>query len=215
MLIRCLTLILGLFLSLTLSAGSALAHPHVQVKARAELVFDASGNFTAIRHIWEFDELYSAFATTGLAKNPKGQVTAEALAELAKVNVESLNEFEFFSFGKSAGRKLAFAEPNEYRLEDNGKLLTLYFTLPLKAPAPGKTVTVEVFDPSYYVAFAFEPGNAVSLDGAAAGCKLTVKRPSDGVAAKARSLGETYAQSLSADAGLASQIENRVLVACP
>ena len=206
---------LGLILALLAGAGAASAHPHVMVGAKAEILYDAQGNFTGIRHIWTFDELYSAFATTGLAKGKDGKIETSALDELAKVNVESLNEFEFFSYGKSAGKKLKFAEPVNYKLEDNGKVLTLHFTLPLQQPAPGKTVALEVYDPSYYVAFAFDAGEAVKLNGAPHGCKLTVKRPNDGVAAKARSLGETYAQALTADAGLSSQIENRVLVVCP
>jgi ABC-type uncharacterized transport system substrate-binding protein len=47
-----------------LLAGStaALAHPHVWVAARSEVVFDAEGRILGLRNAWEFDEMYSACA---------------------------------------------------------------------------------------------------------------------------------------------------------
>src|SRR5271170_5995366 len=70
-------------------AAPALAHPHVWVTAQEAVVFDAQGQIAAIRHAWVFDDMYSAFATQGLAKD--GQLaTQEQLAPLAKTNVESL-----------------------------------------------------------------------------------------------------------------------------
>ena len=207
----------GLFAALlaALAPALALAHPHVTVEARAEILYDGQGNFIAIRHSWKFDEMYSAFASAGLAKDTDGKTSAEALAELAKVNIESLEEFGYFTVAKIGGKKALFSEPREYRVEDDGKLLTLHLVLPLKQPVPGKTVALEIFDPSYYVAFEFAKGEAVKLEGAPQGCKLTVRRPNDGVASRARTLGETFAQALGAQPDMAQQIENRVLVACP
>ena len=77
------------------SLNPAWAHPHVWVTARAQMMFDASGKVTALRHFWTFDEAYSAFQVQGLGTDGK-LPTREQLAALAKVNVESLAEFGFF-----------------------------------------------------------------------------------------------------------------------
>ena len=56
-------------------------------------------------------------------------------------------------------------------------MLTLYFTLPLKTPVKAKALALEVFDPTYFVDFAFAEKDPVSLVGAPAGCQMTLPRP--------------------------------------
>src|SRR5690348_12685207 len=73
------------------------AHPHVFVDARAEILFDGQGRMTAIRHVWEFDRAFSAFASQGLDKDGDGVLSAKELAPLAKTNVTSLNYYGFFT----------------------------------------------------------------------------------------------------------------------
>ena len=64
----------------------------------SELVYAPDGAITGIRHDWTFDDMFSAFATQGLASKVKGQFTREELAPLAKVNVESLKEYDYFTY---------------------------------------------------------------------------------------------------------------------
>ena len=91
-------------------AENAAAHPHVWVSARAQVIFGAKGEIEAIRHAWTFDEMYSAFVTEGQGKD--GQLmTKEELAPLAKTNVESLAEFDFFTYAKVANAKIEFGTP--------------------------------------------------------------------------------------------------------
>jgi ABC-type uncharacterized transport system substrate-binding protein len=113
-----------------LAAGAfpALAHPHVLITGKSELVFGKEGAISAVRYAWTFDEFFSEFATQGLDKNKDGVLSRDELAELAKINVESLKEFEYFTVGKSGPGKLEFGDPVDYWLEFKDKLLTLYFT---------------------------------------------------------------------------------------
>src|SRR4029079_11020926 len=84
---------------LFLAAGSlAQAHPHVWVTMQTELVYAPDGSITGIRHAWSFDDMFSTFATQGLESKEKGKFTREELEPLAKVNVESLKEFGYFTF---------------------------------------------------------------------------------------------------------------------
>ena len=80
-------------LALIAAGAPARAHPHVWVAVRSEVVFGPDGKISGVRHAWEFDEMYSAFAVQGLGKNGRPP-TREELAPLAKTNVESLAEFE-------------------------------------------------------------------------------------------------------------------------
>ena len=47
---------------------SASAHPHVWITVKSQIAFNHDGKVSAVVHDWVFDEMYSAFATQGLAK---------------------------------------------------------------------------------------------------------------------------------------------------
>ncbi|HEY4775577.1 MAG TPA: DUF1007 family protein, partial [Xanthobacteraceae bacterium] len=161
------------------AATAAAAHPHVWVTVRSEVVYGADGAATGVRHAWQFDDMFSAFATQGIETKRKGVFTREELAPLAEVNVTSLKEFDFFTYAKANGKKTAFAAPVDYWLEFEGDVLTLRFTLPFKAPVKAQTLDIEVYDPSYYVDFAFADKDPVALSKAPEACKLTLVRPSE------------------------------------
>ncbi len=61
------TAALGFALGLA-GAAPATAHPHVWVTVKSELAFTSDGKVAAVVHDWVFDEMYSSFATQGLAK---------------------------------------------------------------------------------------------------------------------------------------------------
>ena len=137
----------------------ASAHPHVWVVVKSEVLFGADGKITGLRHAWTFDEMYSAFATQGFGTDGKPP-TPEELQPLAKTNVESLAEFDFFTFAKHGGEKPEFGDPIDYSIdEDTNKIITLHFTLPLKTPVDArKPFSFQVYDPTYFVSCAFEKG---------------------------------------------------------
>jgi ABC-type uncharacterized transport system substrate-binding protein len=196
-----------------LAAPAALAHPHVWVIMKSEVAYAPDGSVTGVRHAWTFDDMFSTFATQGLEQKTKGQFTREELAPLAEVNMTSLKEFEYFSYGKADGKKVPFAEPRDYWLEYKDSVLTLHFTLPLSAPMKAKAFSVEVYDPSYYVDFAFADGDAVKLAGAPGACKLAVHKPQEMTVAQGQKLGEAFFNNLSNNWG--AQFANRVTVTCP
>ena len=70
-----------------------MAHPHVWIVSQSEVVFDAEGKFIGFRHTWTFDPAYSAFAVAGLDTHKDGKPDPDKLAELAKTNVASSEEW--------------------------------------------------------------------------------------------------------------------------
>ena len=129
-------------------AAPALAHPHVFVTSRTEILYDASGAVKALRHRWSFDEAYSAYMVQGLDKNGDGKLTSDELAELAKVNMESLPDVGFFTIAKANGKAQEFGTPGEASLSYENKILTLTYTLPLKTPATAnRSFGIEIGDP--------------------------------------------------------------------
>jgi ABC-type uncharacterized transport system substrate-binding protein len=195
-----------------LACASALAHPHVWVTMTSELVYAPDGAVTAVRQAWTFDDMYSEFAVQGLESKEKGVFTREELAPLAEVNVTSLKEFDYFTYAKASGKKTPFVDPTDYWLEYRDSLLTLHFTLSLKAPVKTPALVVEIYDPSYFIDFAFADDVPVKLSGAPAQCKFNLHKPTDGEVSSAKRLDE----AMFADAtNYGAMFANKVSVICP
>ena len=192
------------------------AHPHVFITTHETVVFDKEGRVTAVEHAWTFDEYYTAFLEQGLDKGPDGRYSRETLAGLAKTNTEGLVDAEYFTFIKANGRNVKFNAPQLYWLEDDGKQLTLHFTLPLTEPVkPSKAFVMRVYDPTYFVAFdPAEGADVVKLKGEKQGCTLLVRKPPQNNTLKQAlaALDVTQQPNLE-DAGAA--FADSILVACP
>src|SRR6516225_11383349 len=95
------------FAGLLTWCSAACAHPHVWVTVKSDLVYGQDGSVTAVRHAWTFDDMFSTFATQGIEGKKKGEFTRQEIAPLAAVNVDSLKEYDFFTFAKANGKPVA------------------------------------------------------------------------------------------------------------
>lgn len=198
---------------LALGVTAAQAHPHVFVTAKSEIVYAADGTITGVRHAWSFDDSFSAYATQGLDQKTKGVFTREELSDLAKTNVESLKEYDYFTDAKSAAGKERFVDPVDYYLDFKDSVLTLHFVLPFKAPVKSKTLSLEIADPTYFVDFSFAEKDPVSLAGAPASCKLEVTRPSQGSSALQKFSEQSFLSG--AVPNLGGAVSTKASVTCP
>jgi ABC-type uncharacterized transport system substrate-binding protein len=201
------------------TAGVAQAHPHVWVTMNSELVYAPDGSVTGVRHAWAFDDMFSAFATQGIETKQKGVFTREELAPLAQVNVDSLKDFDYFTFARANGKKAPFNGPTDYWLEYKKDVLVLHFTLPFKSPVKAQRLEVDVYDPTYFVDFALAEKDPVKLVNAPSQCKLTVVQPTDaGASANANAnapVNEEFFNSLDASSSWGAQFANKISVTCP
>ncbi|MGH6831727.1 MAG: DUF1007 family protein [Methyloceanibacter sp.] len=200
-------------------ASAATAHPHVWATVRSEMVFGPDHRITGIRHAWTFDEFYTAMAVQGLDTNGDGVYSKEELQPLAQVNVESLKEFDYFTFvrlGKDE-KPLKLKEPVDYSVDYDKTVLTLHFTLPLETPldTQAQEVAVDVYDPSFFVAFGFATDAPVKLSGTPLpGCTAEVQKPDPDSAADAKDLSEAFFSQLGPNSNFGSQFAQTAIVKC-
>ena len=208
--------ILLLALLTLVSTAPAYAHPHVWVTMKSEVIYAPDGTVTGVRHAWSFDDMFSAFATQGLESKEKGKFTREELAPIAKVNVESLKEYDYFTYATADGVKVPMTDPlPDFYLDYEDQILTLNFTIPLKTPVKAKKFNVDIFDPTIFVDFSFEKkGSPVKLIGAPAGCKLDVALPREMTFAEGKKLAEIPADQPNTTMAFGAEFANKILVNC-
>ena len=194
----------------------ASAHPHVTVETEAHLVFDAQGQVVGLEHAWTFDEMYSSFALQGLDTNRDGQYSREELAELTKINVENLAQQKFFTVMRHERRFVSFGTPRDAWGEVKDGKLVLHFTAPIATPfkGAGRPMTVEIYDPDFFVAFTPAEGEPMRLVSAPAECRIDYTAPRGG-AANPGTLSESFFQSLNSSANFGQQFAGKFTVLCP
>jgi ABC-type uncharacterized transport system substrate-binding protein len=176
--------------------AKAWAHPHVWVTVETNVVQDKD-RFTALQHKWTFDEYYTAAATEELHKNSDGQYDRDQLAELAKINVDGLKEFGYFTYTVLSDQPVKLGDPRDYRIEYSNGALSLVFTLPFDPPLvaqPGNDLTILILDPTYFIAFEFAKTDPVRLSGSGSqSCKPAIAELAEG-SPEAQRLSKAFAE---------------------
>jgi ABC-type uncharacterized transport system substrate-binding protein len=188
------------FIALLAIMVPASAHPHMWVTYELTVDYD-KGTVTGVDHAWSFDDAYTAMALEGLDTNNDGKYDQHELAELLKVNMDGLKDFDYFTVAKLGAEQLAFSPPASAHLEYNNGVLRLFFHLPLAKPvlAEAEGLTFAVFDPSYFIDFEPEKTDAVKLASAPTGCTATLLDPDvEKEDAQAKKLGDAMAQQFGA-----------------
>jgi len=205
-----------LALAAVLIAAPARAHPHIWVTMHSELVYAPDGSVTGIRQHWAFDDMFSAFATQGLEAKDKGVFSRAELAPLAKTNVESLKEYDYFTFATADGNKAPFGDPlPDYFADYKDSVVTLHFTLPFKTPVKAKLLKIDIYDATIFVDFSFAKDKPVALVGAPGACKLDVVPPREMTWAEGKALSDIPADQPNTLMAWGAQFANKILVNCP
>jgi ABC-type uncharacterized transport system substrate-binding protein len=197
-------------------AAPAAAHPHVWVTVKSALTFTPDGKVAAVVHDWVFDEMYSSFATQGLAK-PGELVKREQFAPLAKENAGSLAEIGYFTTLKIGGKPVDFGSVTDYWMEERSDhLAEFHATIPLKNPAAtAKFATLRVADPEFFIDFEFDDQAPVKLISAPAGCSASVAKPKALEDGDKKKLDESFFTNLSPGANFGFKMASSAIIACP
>ncbi len=198
------------------AASAALAHPHVWVTVHSQIAFSPDGKVASIVHDWVFDEMYSSFATQGLAK-PGELVKREVFAPLAQENAGGLAQIGYFTTLKIGGKAVDFGNVTEYWMEERpDHLVTFHVVLPLKTPMPpGRYLSLLVADPEYFIDFEFDDHDAIKLVSAPAGCSASIAKPKPLADEEKQKLDESFFTNLAPGANFGFKMASRVIVACP
>jgi ABC-type uncharacterized transport system substrate-binding protein len=160
------------------AAGPAVAHPHVWIEMRSDVVFNEQGQVTALNLMWTFDDGYAQVALEGLDANGDGVYSAGELEPLTRENIASLKDYDFFTVLRFNGEKQAQGEVKEFGQIWSNDKLQLHLQVPLKTPVdPTKGEFVaKVYDPDFFIAMDFAKDEPVTAIGPMPkNCELVLK----------------------------------------
>lgn len=178
----------------------ALAHPHVFIDAGLSLRHDASGALTHVAVEWAYDEFYSLLIIEDLGLDPDGDgvLTPDEQAAIQGFDTDWEPGFDGRLFLDADGRRLTLDGPQDFaaRYQD-GRLISAHVR-PLAEPLDGaEPLTIQVYDPEYYVQFSIPEPPAIARAGCTA--DLRMGDPYAAADAYARAVGEALRDGQSSD----------------
>ncbi|MBX5158695.1 MULTISPECIES: DUF1007 family protein [unclassified Rhizobium] len=163
----------------SLAPAAALAHPHIFVEARLEVVADKDGNIEELRNVWRFDEVFSSSVVMDFDKNTDLKLEPNELAEVGKTVKQSLSEYDYYMNLTINGKNITVQKPDIIHVDyKDGQLLMFFAVKPAeKMPLKGR-LTFGVYDPTLYTSIDFPTDDELAIvgDGFKA-CKRQVVRP--------------------------------------
>lgn len=163
---------------LAAAAAPAVAHPHVWIEMRSDVVFNDQGQVTALNLMWTFDDSYAQVALDGLDANGDGVYSPSELETLTRENIASLKDYDFFTVMRFNGQKQVLGEVKEFGQIWSNDKLQLHLQVPLKVPVdPTKGEFVaKVYDPDFFIAIDYAKDDPVTAIGAMPkNCQLVLK----------------------------------------
>jgi ABC-type uncharacterized transport system substrate-binding protein len=143
---------------------AALAHPHVFIVQRLNLVFDDKG-LAGIKVQWILDDMFAAMITEDFDQNRNGKLEPEEVALVEEKAFSYISEYNYFIFIKVENAPLDVKSVRDFNATLENKVLIYEFFIPCRVAATSrfKKVSVASYDPSYYTAIFFAENGPASL----------------------------------------------------
>lgn len=155
-----------LALLLLLSPAAALAHPHIFIDTRYEVILNDRNEATALRIGWTYDDLYALLIFGDLALDPDGDglLTPEEEGRLNGFDMKWIEGFEGDTYVLMDGQPLAISGPRDWTASwADGKLSSTHIRdLVTPVPVAEVPLVIQAYDPGYYVAHVILPPAVVT-----------------------------------------------------
>jgi ABC-type uncharacterized transport system substrate-binding protein len=172
----------------------ALAHPHVFAETSTEVI-GAQGKLASLRHVWRFDEFFSATVLLEFDLDGNGKLEGAELDKVEQTIKASTAEFNFFQNVYDNGREVRMAVPGKMNVSFDGPLMLLIFeSTPEREIALSGELTFGIFDPTFYTSLEFINDSDLKAQGFPEACKMSIVRPDpdEVIAANQGSLTEQF-----------------------
>ena len=150
--------------SVAACAGPALAHPHVWIDVKVEVILNDRNEATGVRVSWTYDDLYSLYVVGDMGLDPDwdGKLTPEDETRLSGFDMKWDPGFPGDSYALLGDQPLTLSRPKDWTATYGETKITSTHLRSFDAPVPlggAEPLIVQVYDPGYYVAYSipFDP----------------------------------------------------------
>ncbi|MGZ9723429.1 DUF1007 family protein [Rhizobium miluonense] len=157
----------------------ALAHPHIFIDAKFEVVAAPDGSISELRNVWSFDEVFSSSVLMDYDKAGSQALNASELKAVGKTVRDSLAQYGYYTNVTSNGKAVPMAKPDAIQADyKNGSLILTFSLKPEQKTFLKGTTTFGIYDKTLYTAVDFATDSDMTSSGTALGrCKRKVIRP--------------------------------------
>jgi len=161
------------------TGASVSSHPHVFIEASLEIVRNEKGQFSELRHVWRFDELFSSTIIIDFDANANGKLDPEELEEVTTTVKASIEEYDFYTAMRSGKDVIEFYPPEKINgYIENGQMIMFLSLEPAEPRSFDKgPIRISASDTSYYVAFEIKDENVKISGKDATSCKTVMSHP--------------------------------------
>jgi ABC-type uncharacterized transport system substrate-binding protein len=155
------------FLLASLSASIAAAHPHVFINNRMTVLFEG-GKLKGISFRWTFDDMFSSMILTDFKPGVDGNFNAAATNAIKTGAFDNLKNYHYFLalfIGGKAIKDMHIERFTPSVVEGTKLVYSFFVPLDLPIAAEEQTVSVTVYDDTYYVAFDLMRSDDVKIKG--------------------------------------------------
>lgn len=141
--------------ALALLAAGAGAHPHIFIDGGVDFRFDDQGRLEALRITWIYDPLNSLFMLEELGLPVDAPIPPADRPRLAAYQTEWIEGFDGDSYLHHDGARIGLSGPLDAEGEVRDGQVVISFLRRVETPfRPDETTVVEVYDPTYFTAYA-------------------------------------------------------------
>jgi ABC-type uncharacterized transport system substrate-binding protein len=167
-----------LILPVCLASGPALAHPHVFIDSRVEVILNDRNEATALRIGWTYDELYTLLFLGDLGLDPDGDglLTQEEEVRMNGFDMKWVEGFDGNTYVLMDETPIALSRPRDWTASyGDGKLSSTHMRDLLPPVTVGEVaLIIQAYDPGYYYAHLIVPPAVVT---GGKGCRAQVFEP--------------------------------------
>ncbi len=201
---------------LLLCSSAVFAHPHNWIDLHTQIKIDEQGRLTGFSQHWSFDQFFSMINYAELMNEYNDE--SIGLASTAVKMVANVAPDQYLSVLKVAGESVSLPVPKRYTLEtvlvDGNPILILKMHFVLHEPllVKGKNISLQTFEPTYFVAMNYPSREHIRIDSNGHNCKAELVRatPSEELVNYAISLDRNIRDTQ----GLGDDFAERVNIQC-
>ncbi len=149
-------LYLILFLNVLCMGSNVIAHPHIFIVQRLNIVFENKG-LAGFWVEWNFDEMFSSMIAMDYDQNQNSTLEPAEVAVVKEKAFSHIAEYDYFIFVKIDGQPFKVKWIKDFNAVLKNGRLSYHFFVPchVKANELFKQIIIAAYDPSYYTAIFF------------------------------------------------------------